>query len=72
MNEMRLTVMPVPNELKSASDDDKRAFVKSLLQNIFVDDEDEEYTETPSDEEVSQENTLDEQELSAETNTETL
>lgn len=72
MNEMRMTVAPVPEGLKSASDDDKRAFVKSLLQNIFVDDEDAEYTETPDDEEVSQENTPDDQELSAETNTETL
>lgn len=72
MNEMRMTVAPVPEGLKSASDDDKRAFVKSLLQNIFVDDEDAEYTETPDDEEVSQKNTLDDQELSAETNTETL
>lgn len=72
MNEMRMTVAPVPEGLKDASDDDKRAFVKSLLQNIFVDDEDAEYTETPEDEEVSQENTPVDQEFGDETNTETL
>jgi len=72
MNEMRMTVAPVPEGLKTASDDDKRAFVKSLLQNIFVDDEDGEYTETPEEEQMSQENTPDDQELDEQTNTEIL
>ena len=55
MNETRLTVIQVPSELKNASDDDKRYFVKSLLQNIFVDDTDSEYTETPDAGEMSPE-----------------
>lgn len=64
--------MQVPSELKNATDDDKRYFVKSLLQNIFVDDPDSEYTETPEDAGMAGENTPDEQELDTETNTETL
>ena len=72
MNETRITVMQVPEGLKDGTDDSKRQFVKSLLQNIFVDDPESEYTETPNNEDSSMENTPDEQELDQETNTETL